>query len=228
MKQRNLFDTFVLVGVDGKGGEARQIRTVASGWDRVHVAALTILFLSACSSLAVTTNFDRGYDFSHISTFSFGAPPRRDKAESTDVRLENSIAHRNLRDGIKETMGQMGITYQKDGGQVLVNYYVNMVNKKRPIDDYGWDYGYGMDYGYGYGYGPGWNYGYNFSPVSNEALLDARKYQEGTVIIDVVDAATKHLAWRGQGVRDISATADETALKIRKTVKTILAAFPPR
>lgn len=199
--------------------------------------ALSIFFLNACSSLAVTSNFDRAYDFSHASTFSFAPNPRRDTPQPSsepDSLIDNSIVRRHLRAALVDVLAKKGFVYQKEGGQLLVAYYVNAVSKERLIanhSNYGWDYGYGVDNGYGYGYGwpgAGWNYGYNFAPISPEPMLDVQRYEEGTVVIDIVDPATKHLVWRGRGIRDISVTADETALKIRKTSEKILGSFPPR
>jgi hypothetical protein len=214
-------------------GTACMLRRAATEDSTVKITPL-ILLLGACAPLAVTTHYDRSYDFSHASTFSFAANPRRnapDPASQSDNNIDNSIVRHNLREAIIENLAQKGIAYQKEGGQVLVSYYVNAAQKERQVatyPNYGWDYGYGMDYGYGYGYGAGWQYGYDFSPLSNEPFLDTQYYQEGTVIIDVVDPANKHLVWRGKGVREISATADETALKIRRTTAKILRTFPPR
>ena len=52
----------------------------------------------------------------------------------------------------------------------------------------------------------------------------------GTMIIDIVDANKKELAWRGMGVRevDVQAKADKRDKNINSAVKKILKDFPPK
>ena len=52
------------------------------------------------------------------------------------------------------------------------------------------------DYGYGYGVGR-WGGG----------GLDVYQYQEGTLILDVVDAKTKKLMWRGTAIGVVNPSA---------------------
>ena len=52
----------------------------------------------------------------------------------------------------------------------------------------------------------------------------------GTLVIDIVDANKKELAWRGMGVRevDVQAKADKRDKNINSAVKKILKDFPPK
>ena len=72
---------------------------------------------------------------------------------------------------------------------------------------------------YGYGYGWGWGAG----------GVDVYQYQEGTLIIDIVDAKNKDLIWRGTGqdVVDPNADTQKRTETINNAVSKILAQFPP-
>jgi hypothetical protein len=71
-------------------------------------------------------------------------------------------------------------------------------------------------YGYYYGYRGYWG----------GPHLDVHQYQEGTLVIDLIDAQTKELFWRGWASQVVDQTDDPTR-KINEAVAKILANFPP-
>ncbi len=73
-----------------------------------------------------------------------------------------------------------------------------------------WDYGYPGRWG-------GWRGGPTYI---------ARPYTEGTIIIDVVDARTKALLWRGRGRSATSDDPMEFQKSIRHAVLAIVKKFP--
>ena len=87
---------------------------------------------------------------------------------------------------------------------LLVAYHLGIKDK---IDVSSW--------GYGYGRWGGWGGG----------NLDVRQYKEGTMIIDLVDASTRELVWRGIGKGVVGSGSPET--KIREAVTEILSNYPP-
>ena len=147
--------------------------------------------------------------------------------------LINSIVRKDLREGIAAQLTAKGFQEVKTGGDLTVAYYLNAKRRTsitRSEPQYGWDYGYGFDPGYGYGFDnerPEWDYGYSFAPLVQGASLDVREYEEGTIIIDMYDASTKRLVWRGRGVREIANTQDANSFKVKQTAAKILAKFPP-
>jgi len=74
---------------------------------------------------------------------------------------------------------------------------------------------------YGYGYGPYWGrYG-------GTANIDVSQYDEGTLIIDVIDMNKKELVWRGTGtgVIDPNATVEERTANINMQLLKYLRSF---
>jgi hypothetical protein len=56
-----------------------------------------------------------------------------------------------------------------------------------------------------------------------------REYNEGTLVIDVIDAGTGELLWRGMGSREVLTHSDpeKTTRAVNETVAKILQPFPP-
>ena len=52
------------------------------------------------------------------------------------------------------------------------------------------------------------------------------EYEEGTFLIDIIDAASQQLVWRGAYVKRLGWSAPDEA-EVQKMVSSILAAFPP-
>ena len=73
-------------------------------------------------------------------------------------------------------------------------------------------------YGYGYGYG-----------YWGARTIDVNQYDEGTLIIDIIDIAKNQLVWRGyaKGAMKDSPTIQERTENINYVVSEILAQFPP-
>jgi hypothetical protein len=55
--------------------------------------------------------------------------------------------------------------------------------------------------------------------------VEVRQYKQGTLIIDLIDASTKELVWRGVGKSEI--TNEDREEQIKQVVSDILAKYPP-
>jgi len=69
-------------------------------------------------------------------------------------------------------------------------------------------------------------YPYGYTGMSKVGRVDIRDYPAGTVIVDVVDAKTQQLVWRGQGVAKIPNDPDLYARELAVTVHDVVAQFP--
>jgi hypothetical protein len=74
-----------------------------------------------------------------------------------------------------------------------------------------------------YGHGGWWGPGQPVQPV-------VRRYEEGTLILDVIDPATDRLLWRGTGtaVVDPDASPKAKERRINTVVAKVLERFPPK
>jgi hypothetical protein len=177
--------------------------------------AAILLALTACASVDVRTVTSPDANLGTLRTFSVmpNPKPRTHVAQSTnDPMLVNSISNRALRSDLTRGFEDRGYAVA-DKPDFLVAYYACATQK---LDVTYWDYGYGFYPGWWGGWGPGWG--------PYDATVS--QYTQGTVIIDVLDAKTKELLWRGQGIARVSDDEPQYEQELWKTVTAILDKFP--
>jgi hypothetical protein len=179
------------------------------GW-----AFLAILMLTSCATLNVTTDYDKTADFSQYKTFAFHQ--LTDKSGSVSDLNKNRILR-----AIKAELLKKGFTENKDNPDLMVNVSTILEDKKSVIahTDY---------YGYGGVYRPyGWGVGYaGFAPPST-TTFNVYEYKDGSLIIDLIDAAKKQLVWQGTGNKEIDKPSSDPDTAINEAVTKIMAGFPP-
>jgi len=186
----------------------------------VGLLGLTV-FSVACTGVRVRTDHDPEVDFAPYRTFAWLDPPLREEprpepALVADPFTHNTLIDKRVRDEVEALLIGRGFPKAAEGEEpdFLLRYeFVSReVTRDSPIFVSG---GYG---GYG-GYG---RRGY----ASQVGYYQSNTYQEGTLILDVVDPATHLIAWRGWAA---SQTRDGhlEAERLSKTLQAILERFPP-
>jgi len=182
---------------------------------RTNIAILVALSgLSGCAT-RVRSDFDRETAFSYYNTFDWIAPPVRASEEEMQSDPEgpftrNSLLDKRIRAAVDRNLEARGFRYLEGGeSNFRLNYHVTFRDKL---------VGSGSEFGYaGRYYRGGFSSGFNWS---------VRQYQEGTIIIDVIDRARDQLVWRGWMVsRSLDGNYDEA--EINHAVDKILMRFPP-
>jgi hypothetical protein len=125
--------------------------------------------------------------------------------------LVNSIANRVLRQAIVLGLASQGYVVDETDPDFTVAVYASAREKLQVTY---WDYGYPWRPRWWSGWGRG-----RIGPTVTE-------YTEGTVIIDVIDPASRDLLWRGRGVALVSDDEREYLKHLRNTVAAILEKFP--
>ncbi len=104
----------------------------------------------------------------------------------------------------------------------LVAYHVSL-DKRRSVQTLNNYYGYGPGWGYGYGaaYRPGYWAGAPETYVY--------EYEEGTLIVDIVDPRNKELMWRGSAQDEVhfTSTPEKEETQLKEAVQRMLENFPP-
>jgi hypothetical protein len=182
-------------------------------------AAVAMLAAGACApAIRVRTAADPDASLAALRTFRVlptpapreGAAPR----SRTDPMLQNSITNRALRADLARAFERRGYGLDTTHPAFAVAYYTSARDK---LDVTYWDYGYPFwrPWRWWGGYG---GYGRPAATVT--------QYTQGTVIVDVIDPATRRLLWRGQGVSDVSDDPRKYAAELQKTVTAIVDKFP--
>ncbi len=177
----------------------------------LRVLLPAVLLALGCASLPIETDYDPSFDFGGYKGFAWLA---EEQPITGDVRLDNPLLHERLRQAIQQTLAAAGFE-QVDGGSAdfRVGYHLSLQQRLdvSTLNSH-------------YGYGPGanrWGYG------PPETVV--REYEEGTLVIDVVDARSDRLVWRGSayGRMRESATPEQRQQRAQEVVATILERFPP-
>jgi hypothetical protein len=182
---------------------------------RAAIATLVALSgLSGCAA-SVRSDFDRETAFAYYNTFDWIAPPVRASEEEVQSDPDgpfsrNSLLDKRIRTAVNRNLEARGFRYLEGGeSNFRLNYHVTFSDKL---------VGSGSEFGYaGRYYRGGFSSGFNWS---------VRQYQEGTIIIDIIDRAKDQLVWRGWMVkRNLDRNYDEA--EVNDAVEKILMRFPP-
>lgn len=173
------------------------------------------LGLAACtaSNVGVAADFDHSVNFRNYRTWAW-YPKQANDTEGGPARGYESFTDQRIRAAVAAELAKKSLTEAPAGTtpDVYIAYSVRVETKQQVSSPYGYGYPYGGYYGRGlYPYG-------GSGGVYN--------YKAGTVVIDVVDAHRKELAWRGTG----QAQLDKNNLSEPETfriVSSILGAYPP-
>jgi Domain of unknown function (DUF4136) len=184
--------------------------------------AATCLTLGACANVPqVRATYDSTADFTKYKTFAFISPL------ATDRSGYQSLVSQELKAATRREMEARGLRIDEVAPQLLINFNAALVDKTRvssspmivnnSLGFYGGSY-----YGYRSGIYAPWPQYVNQTVVSN--------YKEGTLNIDVIDAARKQLVWEGV-VTDSSVTQEELAdlpNSLSNAIKAAFASYPTR
>ncbi len=142
--------------------------------------ALLLFFtyiLAACSSSpSVSIDYNPQYDFSNIKSY-YQLPREEAGINTVDV---GDLADQRFRRATESEMNLRNVELtQPKQADIWLTYHVVTKDKTR-ITSYDNYYGYSRPYGY-----------------SGGTSVDVRQYTEGTLIVDLIDPATKKTVWRG-------------------------------
>lgn len=185
-----------------------------------YLVALFSLLLSACSTVKVSTDYDQSADFAALKSFNW--LPESAKIENESAYLNNRIMDVRLTKAIDKQLVAQGFEFSTSP-DFYVNYNITSEKKTniRTYDNYS---GYGPSWGWGVGYG---HRGMSLS-AHTETRID--EYQQGSLIVDVIDPESLELIWRGIGSKRLPESTDAAEMDelVAEVVKSILVKFPPK
>jgi hypothetical protein len=180
---------------------------------RLSLLTVLLVLVQGCASTPkAISNVAPDADFGSYSSFGFL------DVLSTDKERYESMESNFLKVAVAQELDRRGLVYS-ESPDLLVNFYIHTQEKvrSRSVPTTGAYYGYRNPF-----YDPWGGYGIG---VGYETRID--QFTEGTLNIDVVDAATKKLVWEGavsgritqRDLENMEATIDEA-------VSAVMANFP--
>ena len=166
---------------------------------------LITLILSSCSSIKVFSDYDRNIDFSNYETFAY-FKPEIDKVDISDLdkrRILKALdSEMNLKGLSKSETPDLLIGFTTKAKEQI---YVNTGN------NFGW----------------GWGWGFNPWFCGNGGYNSVSTRTEGTLYVNIIDAATKQLIWQGKGRGGINEFMKNRDERISLFVHEIVENYPP-
>ena len=187
----------------------------------VFLAALAGAALAAAgcaSGPQVRAERDKTVDFSQYQTFGFVNPL------GTDREGYQTMVSQYLKAATQRELEARGLRLVEDSSQLLVNFSGRLNDRllASPGPSTGVMIGVGAGHGY-YRYRTGFYTTWPLYPM--ETQVDT--YSEGTLNIDVIDAARKQMVWEGVAVgRVTEKTMENLKPEIDQAVSAIFAKYP--
>ena len=182
------------------------------------MAGLAVLSLVSvavgCSSMKIETRADPEADFSEFNNYSWMSHPG-----GSDSRVGPQVGMWIV-GAIDEELASKGF-HRRDQAEsdFQVGYHAAVQGRMEVsnIDSY---------YGYGIPQSSPWMY---YHAGSEQQQSAARYYNEGMIIIDIVDARLNRLVWRGTAQAEVKDDVEpaQQQVNIREAVRKIMADFPP-
>ena len=164
--------------------------------------------LLSCSSVSVSSDFEQSANFSHLQTYAWmTASEEKDAGRMTDT-----ITMSRIQTAIDRQLDLKGYQKVTESPDFLVAYHASIDEKTyyHSVPRYGGGVGFGT-------------VGMGYQDVYQT------QYEEGTLIVDIINPGTRNLLWRGlaKGIVDPHEDPATKTKQINEAVQKILKQFPP-
>jgi Domain of unknown function (DUF4136) len=163
-------------------------------------ASVGLMLVLATVSFAqdVKTDYDHSANFGQYKTYSW------EKVQTKDPLMVDRI-----KDAVNSTLAAKGWTLIPSGGDVEA-FAIETTQNQQTLDTFYNGFGGGRRWG---GFG--------------DATTTVETYKVGTLVIDLFDAKTEKLIWRGSSSDTLSDNADKNTKNLGKGVTKMFKHFPP-
>jgi hypothetical protein len=162
---------------------------------------VTLLLASASFAQQVKTDYDRSTDFSHYKTYSW------EKVQTSDPLWVDRI-----KEAVNSALATKGLTPVASGGDIAI-VAIEMTKNQQTLNTF-YD-----------GFGGGWRWR-GFGGLGT-ATTTVDNYKVGTLVVDLFDANSKMLVWRGSSSDTLSDKSDKNIKNLDKGVQKMFDHFPP-
>jgi hypothetical protein len=172
----------------------------------LYILLFIAFLLAACSSIHVKSSHNNKYDFSVYQTYRWF-----DAQLTADILVKNPYLKELITAEVDVNLAAKGfVRMMTDSSDLMVAIHAGIQDR---IQTTGW--------GGNVGYHPWWG------PYGSQ--VDTRYYEEGTLVIDILDQRKGELIWRGLATGALKSydSNEEMTRAIQEYVNRILKKFPP-
>jgi hypothetical protein len=164
---------------------------------------IALLFATASFAEQVKTDYDRSADFSQYKTYSW-----------EKVQTQDPLWVGRIKDAVNASLAAKGWTQVASGAQVAI-IAVEMTQNQQTLNTF-YD-----------GFGGGWGWRRFGGGGFGDATTTTENYKVGTLVVDLFDASSKNLIWRGSASDTLSDKSDKNVKNLDKGVQKMFDHFPP-
>jgi Domain of unknown function (DUF4136) len=169
---------------------------------RTAVCTMFILAVAAATfAQQVKTDFDHQANFTKYKTYSW-----------QEIKPTNSLWDARIKSAVDAQLAAKGWNQVDSGGDVAI-VAIKTTQTQRTLQTF-YD-----------GMGGGWRWR-GFGGMG-EATTTEQDYKEGTLVVDMYDASTKQLIWRGSAEDTLSDKEAKNEKNLDKGVAKMFKGFPP-
>jgi hypothetical protein len=162
---------------------------------------IAVLLASASFAQQVKTDYDRSANFSQYKTYSW-----------EKVQTQDPLWVDRIKQAVNAAMTAKGLSPVASGGDVAVVAMETTQNQSTLNTFYD-------------GFGGGWRWRGGGGFGSSTTTVD--NYKVGTLVVDLFDAHTKTIVWRGSSSDTLSDKSDKNIKNLDKGVQKMFDHFPP-
>jgi hypothetical protein len=165
--------------------------------------AMMFLFAGKSSAQQVKTDYDRGANFGQYKTYSWA-----------QVKTKDALDVDRIKTAVNAALASKGWTQVDSGGDVSI-VAMEITRNQQTLNTF-YD-----------GFGGGWGWRRFGGGGFGEATTTTETYKVGTLVVDLFDAKTKQLIWRGTSSDTLSDNSDKNIKNLDKGADKMFKHFPP-
>lgn len=178
------------------------------------LVAAILLFAASAFAQDISFNFDMTADFTKYKTYHWEKHPN-----SKDL---DDLMMSQLGAALDAELAKKGLTKKTDGTSDLAIVYQVAVKQEKELSTFSSGYSTGPGWGGGYG-------GYYGGGGTSTSTTSVYTITTGTLALDMYDASTKKLVWRGIATKtvDVNAKPEKRQKNMAKGAEKLFKKYPP-
>jgi Domain of unknown function (DUF4136) len=169
----------------------------------IVLMGVMLLFAGKLSAGQVKTDYDRNANFGQYKTYSW-----------EQVKTQDPLNVDRIKSAVNASLAAKGWTQVPSGGDVCV-MAMEITHDQQTLNTF-YD-----------GFGGGWGWRRFGGGGFGEATTTTETYKVGSLVVDLFDAKTKELIWRGSSSDTLSNNSDKNIKNMNKDVEKMFKDFPP-
>jgi len=162
------------------------------------------------SSFTIDHDYDLDANFANYKTYDWLPQEPAITGEARQAQQSNTLLDQRIKDAVNGQLVRKGLQRTSNSPDLLIAYHAGIKDK---IDVTDWGYTYGSYY-----------YGYPRRDVT------VYQYQQGTLIVDLIEAGSKELVWRGSASATLleNPSPETVQKRIESAVGQMFNKYPPK